>query len=133
MAYNPGEIQEDCVVVDAVAGGAVTKGYFVVANASTSKFTLSAGAKPTGVVGVAMTAASADAAPLKVALFGTVSAVAGGAIKKFNLVSVTSAGKAEAATVDTDYIVGIALEDATADGDVILVKLAPAFTNINTT
>lgn len=133
MAFNAGEIQPDAFVVNAVAGGAIIKGYAVVANASTSKFTVSAGAKPTGAVGIAVSAAAADSAAVMVALGGQVSAVAAGSIKKYNFVSVASSGKVEAATVDTDYIIGIALEDASADGDVVLIKLCPAFTNIDTT
>ena len=128
MVFKPGQAQPEAMIVEGVAGNAVTAGYAVVANASTSKFTHSAGAKPTGAIGIALDSAASDKA-VRVALAGKVSAVAAGAIKKFNFVSVASSGKVEAATVDTDYIIGIALEEATAADDVILVKICPNFIN----
>lgn len=132
--YNAGEIQPDALVIEGVAEAELHAGRFVEADASDSEFAEYIGAAaPTGAFGVAVKPASAASKPAIVALRGRVAVEAAGAIKVGNFVSATTGGKAEAATVNTDYVLGVALEAAASAGDVILVDVFPGFINLDTT
>lgn len=125
MAYNLGEIQPGAYVIKAKATAAITKGYFVVITPTSSGPTvaLSAGAKPTGAIGVALDAAAAANDVIRVCIDGMVSVKCDATgVNAFAFVSSDGNGKAEAATIGTDYVIGIALEAGAANG-VALVKL----------
>ena len=127
MALNAGEIQPDVLTIAGVAEAALHAGRFVEADASDSEFAEYTGAAaPTGVFGVATRDVALGAEAI-IALHGRVAVEASGAIKKGNWVSATTGGKAEAATVGTDYVLGVALEAATAAGDIILGDVLPGF------
>jgi hypothetical protein len=125
MAYNLGEIQPGAYVIKAKATAAITKGYFVVITPTSSGPTvaLSAGAKPTGAIGVALDAATAANQVIRVCIDGMVSVQCDDTgVDAFDFVSSDANGKAEVATIGTDYVVGIALDAGAAKG-VALIKL----------
>lgn len=125
MVYNLGEIQPGAYVIKATASAAITKGYFVVITPASTGPTvaLSAGAKPTGAIGVALDAAAAANDVIRVCIDGMVSVKCDATgVGAFDIVSSSSAGTAEVATIGTDYVIGIALEAGAANG-VALVKL----------
>ena len=124
MAYNLGEIQPGAYVIKATASAAITKGYFVVITPSGSAPTaaLYAGAEPTGVIGVALDTAAQNAV-LRVCIDGMVAVQCDATgVDAFDFVSSSSAGKAEVADIDADYVLGIALDVGAANG-VALIKL----------
>lgn len=65
--------------------------------------------------------------PVTVAIAGTVKVVASGAITKGAWVGSNAAGKAAAKTNNGDIVRGIALESATADGEIIEILLVGPF------
>ena len=125
MAYNLGEIQPGAYVIKATASAAITKGYFVVITPSGSAPTVAiyTGAKPAGVVGVALDAASAAGQVIRVCIDGMVSVQCDDTgVDAFDFVSSSNAGKAEVANLEADYVLGIALDVGAAKG-VALIKL----------
>jgi hypothetical protein len=72
--------------------------------------------------GVLQNKPSAAGRAATVAISGISKVVAGGAITKGNLVSSNSSGKAQVAGTN-DVILGVAMETATADGELIAVLL----------
>ena len=125
MVYNLGEIQPGAYVIKAKASAAITKGYFVVITPTSSGPTVAiyTGAKPAGVIGVALDAAAAANDVIRVCIDGMVSVKCDATgVDAFDFVSSSSAGTAEVATIGTDYVVGIALDAGAANG-VALVKL----------
>ena len=125
MAYNLGEIQPGAYVIKATASAAITKGYFVVIapSGAAPAVALYAGAEPTGVVGVALDAASASGDVIRVCIDGMVGVKCDATgVDAFDFVSSSNAGKAEVADIDADYVLGIALDVGAANG-VALVKL----------
>jgi hypothetical protein len=125
MAYNLGEIQPGAYVIKAKATAAITKGYFVVITPASTGPTVAiyTGAKPAGVIGVALDAAAAANDVIRVCIDGMVSVQCDNTgVYAFAFVSSDGNGKAEAATIGTDYVVGIALDAGAAKG-VALVKL----------
>jgi len=125
MAYNLGEIQPGAYVIKATASAAITKGYFVVITPSgaTPAVALYAGAEPTGVIGVALDAAAGSGDVIRVCIDGMVAVQCDDTgVDAFDFVSSSSAGKAEVADIDADYVLGIALDVGAAKG-VALIKL----------
>ena len=125
MAYNLGEIQPGAYVIKATASGAITKGYFVEITPSGSAPTVAiyTGAAPTGVIGVALDAASATGQVIRVCIDGMVGVKCDATgVDAFDFVSSSATGTAEVAVLDADYILGIAL-DAGAAAGVALIKL----------
>ena len=125
MAYNLGEIQPGAYVIKATASAAITKGYFVeiTPTGAAPAVALYAGAKPGGVIGVALDAASASGDVIRVCIEGMEGVqcdVTG--VKAFDFVSSSATGTAEVAVLGTDYVLGIALDAAAKDG-VALIKL----------
>lgn len=130
--YNAGEIQPDALTILGKAEAELHAGRFVEADASDSEFAEYTGAAaPTGAFGVAVKPVALGGETI-IALRGRVAVEAAGAIKVGNFVSATTGGKAEAATVNTDFVLGVALEASTAAGDVILVDVFPGFINVDT-
>ncbi len=125
MAYNLGEIQPGAYVIKATASAAITKGYFVEIEPKTAgpKVALYDGAKPGGVVGVALDAASASGDVIRVCIDGMVGVKCDATgVDAFDFVSSSSTGTAEVAVLATDYVLGIALDAGAANG-VALIKL----------
>jgi len=125
MVYNLGEIQPGAYVIKATASAAITKGYFVVIapSGSTPAVALYAGAEPTGVIGVALDAATAANQVIRVCIDGMVGVKCDATgVDAFDFVSSSATGTAEVATIGTDYVVGIALDAGAANG-VALIKL----------
>lgn len=133
MAYNAGEAFPDSIVLSLTTSAAVTKGTFVQAAKATGAVAPYTGAAaPTGVVGVALDAAAASGAEIRVVVKGkaTVTADSTG-IKAGAFVSANTDSKAEAATTNTDFVLGFEVEDAGASG-VALVYLPGTPMNIDT-
>ena len=123
MAYNLGEIQPGAYVIKATASAAITKGYFVVITPTGTAVAIYTGAKPGGVVGVALDAASASGDVIRVCIDGMVGVKCDATgVKAFDFVSSSSAGTAEVADIEADYVLGIALDAGAANG-VALIKL----------
>lgn len=125
MAYNLGEIQPGAYVIKATSSAAITKGYFVVITPTGSAPTVAiyTGAAPTGVIGVALDAASAAGQVIRVCIDGMVGVKCDATgVDAFDFVASTSTGTAEVAVLDADYILGITLDTAAAAG-VALIKL----------
>ncbi len=123
MAYNLGEIQPGAYVIKATASAAITKGYFVVITPTGTAVAIYTGAKPGGVVGVALDAASASGDVIRVCIDGMVGVKCDATgVKAFDIVASTSTGTAEVAVLATDYVLGIALDAGAANG-VALIKL----------
>lgn len=133
MAYNAGEAFPDSIVLDLTTTAAVTKGTFVQSAKTGGVAPYTGAAAPTGAVGVALDAAAASGAKIRVVVKGkaTVTADATG-IKAGAFVSANSDSKAEAATTNTDFILGFEVEEAAASG-VALVYLPGVPMNIDTT
>ena len=125
MAYNLGEIQPGAYVIKAKASAAITKGYFVEITPTSSGPTVALydGAKPDGVIGVALDAAAAANDVIRVCIDGMVSVQCDDTgVDAFDFVSSHASGKAEVATLGTDSVLGIALDAGAAKG-VALIKL----------
>ncbi len=125
MAYNLGEIQPGAYVIKATASAAITKGYFVeiTPSGAAPAVALYDGAKPGGVVGVALDAASASGDVIRVCIDGMVGVKCDATgVDAFDFVSSSSTGTAEVAVLATDYVLGIALDAGAANG-VALIKL----------
>ena len=125
MAYNLGEIQPGAYVIKATSTAAITKGYFVEITPTGAAPTVALydGAKPGGVVGVALDAASATGQVIRVCIDGMVGVKCDATgVDAFDIVASTSTGTAEVAVLATDYVLGIALDAGAANG-VALIKL----------
>jgi hypothetical protein len=97
--------------------------YIVKLDSSSNGIALSAAATDVHIGVLQNTPASGEAATVR--FLGTSKVVAGAAITKGAYVAADSAGKAAATTTDKDNSIGVALEAAAADGDIIEVLLAP--------
>ena len=125
MAYNLGEIQPGAYVIKATASAAITKGYFVEITpyGAAPKVALYDGAKPDGVIGVALDAASASGDVIRVCIDGMVSVQCDATgVDAFDFVASSETGTAGVADLEADYVLGIAL-DVGAAGGVALIKL----------
>ena len=123
MAYNLGEIQPGAYVIKATASAPITKGYFVVIPPTGTAVALYAGAKPGGVIGVALDAASASGDVIRVCIDGMVSVQCDATgVDAFDFVASSETGTAGVADLEADYVLGIAL-DVGAAGGVALIKL----------
>ncbi len=78
------------------------------------------------ILGVAkLTVAITEQCPVQIS--GTAKVTASAAISVGDYLTATTAGKAAATTTDKKRVIGIALEAAAADGDIIEVLLMPGF------
>lgn len=131
MVYNAGEAFPDSIVLDLETSAAVTKGLFVsVASGKVAPYT--GAAVPGGAVGVALDAASASGKFIRVVVKGKATVTAAGAIPAGAFVSADTNSKAEAATANTDFVLGFEVEPAASSG-VALVYLPGTPMNIDTT
>ena len=124
MAYNLAEILPGAYVIKATASAAITKGYFVVITpvGAAPTVALYDGAKPGGVIGVALDAA-ASGDVIRVCIDGMVGVKCDATgVDAFDFVSSSDAGTAEVANLEADYVLGIALDVGAAAG-VALIKL----------
>jgi|Deesub1362B_J571_1020462.scaffolds.fasta_scaffold00009_224 hypothetical protein len=132
---SQGDVYTLGIVLDLRAGGAIAKGEPVKTGAADGKVVAASdGDDP---VGVALKAASADGDPVPVMVSGAVYLTAAAAISRGEAVQPAGSQKVKALadqpvdeggtatyTVYYQKKLGIALEAASADGDVILVQLA---------
>jgi hypothetical protein len=111
-------------IVAFTAGAAITKGQLVKV---TGNMTVSPAAAATdAVIGVAITNAAANSKVSVIVGCPIVYVTAGGAISAGAVVTSDASARAVASTTAGDRILGIALEAASAAGDVILVAVCPS-------
>jgi hypothetical protein len=101
------------------------KQYYCV-ELNTSNKALLAGANDKAVIGVLQNDPEADEAAL-IAVGGTCKVIAGEAITIGDHVTVTSTGKVEIADAADEYVIGKALETASADGDIIEILIVHGY------
>ena len=77
----------------------------------------------TELIGVLQNKPDAANEAARVRMLGTTKIVAGEAISRGQLVTATSAGKAEVVDAASEWYFGFALEAAAADGDIIEIML----------
>jgi hypothetical protein len=110
-------------IVTFTAGAAVTKGQLVKV---TGSMTVGPAAATTdAVIGVAVGSASAGSKVSVIMGCPIVYVTAGGAVSAGAVVTSDASARAVASTTAGDRILGIALESASATGDVILVAINP--------
>lgn len=108
-----------------LAGGAITQ-YRMVKSDSTAGRVVAATAIADVALGVALNTASAAGDPVQVQTFGIAKVTASAAVTLGDelMVTASGAGKVSTASGATAQTIGVALEAATADGDIITVLLA---------
>lgn len=104
------------------SGDLTGKQYFAVKLDEGTDGWLLAGAGAHHAVGVLQNVPTAAGQAAEVMVEGVTKAVAGAAITKYAPLSVNSSGKFIAAT-DATHVVGVALEAAGADGDIVAIWL----------
>ena len=110
-------------IVTFTAGAAVTKGQLVKV---TGSMTVGPAAATTdAVIGVAVGSASSGSKVPVIMGCPIVYVTAGGAVSAGAVVTSDASARAVASTTAGDRILGIALESASATGDVILVAINP--------
>ncbi len=116
MAYKEAEVK---ISMDAGADLSSSQHLFVTSDASGDAVVAGAGVRVVGVLDNDPTSGQAAG----VAIEGVTKVIAGAAVAAGADVASSAAGKAITST-SGDYIAGVALQAATADGDLIAVRLS---------